>query len=181
MFGLGMNIAYGGITVDILGGMRASLLVAIATRLLVGIGWFGMFRQAGKNPYLAFVPFAGPYTAFRMVWDDISLAAIFASSTIVAFTAAVGVDHPIVNAFSIVNFIMWWFMAILTGLQFQVGMLLTFLYGGMPWFGSLILGYWPNTQYKGPWSTDPEADQNLTKQQLKKKRKKEAKAAKRKA
>ena len=97
MFGIGLYNAFGNLTVDILGGMNASLLVAISIRLIVGIGWFRLFEKAGKNPALAFVPFVGPYTAFRMVWDDFSLSFIFASTTIIAFVNSVLADHGIIT------------------------------------------------------------------------------------
>lgn len=180
MFGIGLYNAFGNLTVDILGGMNASLLVAISIRLIVGIGWFRLFEKAGKNPALAFVPFVGPYTAFRMVWDDFSLSFIFASTTIIAFVNSVLADHSnvIITACGYINFFMWWVMSLLTANRFQTTMFLGFIYAGIPWLGALLFGFWPAGNYQGPWSSDPEADVNLTPQELKKKRKKAQKQAK---
>ena len=175
MFGIGLYNAYSPYTIDFLGGTNAALLVALATRLLVAVGWYQLFEKAGKPGWMAFVPIVGPYQAFRLVWDDFSFAALFGMSTFIAFVSALGVDQPIINAFAIFNFIMWWFMALLTARAYGVGMLLGFLYGGVPWLGSILMGFWPNGRYKGPWSSDPEADQNLTAQERKKRRKKAAK------
>ena len=178
MFGLGMAQAYAGLSFDFLGGASAALLYSLVVRLMVGIGWYRMFKRAGKNPILAFVPILGDYIAFRMVWDDFSFAAIFGCTTFVAWVNAVGVDHPIINACAIVNFIMWCIMALLSSRAFQTNMVLGFLYGGIPWFGVPLMAFWPASNYQGPWSSDPEADQNLTSQERKKRRKKAAKAAK---
>lgn len=178
MFGIGLWDAYSSYTFDFLGGVNGALLMALAIRALVGIGWFGLFRRADKKPWLAFIPLVGPYQAFRLVWDDFSMAAIFAATTFVAFTNAVGVDYPIINAFAIVNFILWWFMALLTANRFQTTMILGIIYAGVPWLGSMLMGFWPAGSYQGPWSSDPEADQNLSAKERKKRRKKAAKASK---
>lgn len=181
MFGIGMFNAYGSYTIDFLGGINGAALVAIGTRLLVGICWYFMFKRAGQTPYYAFIPLLGPYTAFHMVWDDFSFSALFASTTFIAFINAVGVDHPLINACAVVSFIMWWVMALLTVVAFKANMLMGILYGGVPWLGSFLFAFWPTLEYKGAWSTDPEAEQNLTPQERKKRRRKaerEAKAAK---
>ncbi|MDI9589565.1 MAG: hypothetical protein QM302_00710 [Acidobacteriota bacterium] len=178
MFGLGLAGAYGNLTIEALGGASAALLVSLATRLLVGIAWYRMFQLAGKRGYLAFIPLVGPYTAFRLAWDDFSMAAIFSATTFVAWVNAVGVVHPVVGACAVINFILWWFMALLTSVVFQTNMILGFVYGGIPWAGGLLIALWPSASYKGPWSSDPEADQNLTSQERKKRRKKAAKEAK---
>ena len=73
MFGIGLYNAYGQFSIA---GINGALLVALFTRLLVGIGWYRLFDKAGKNPIHAFVPFLGPYVAFRLAWDDFSFAAI---------------------------------------------------------------------------------------------------------
>jgi hypothetical protein len=179
MFGLGMFNAYGSYVISWLGGMNASALVAIVTRILVGISWYFMFKRAGvQKPYLAFVPIVGPFTAFRLVWDDFSMAAIFASTTLVAFVDAMGIDHPVIRACAIANFIMWWLMALLTSIAYKASLFFGFLYGGVPWLGSFLFAFWPSLEYKGAWSTDPEADQNLTPQERKKRRRKAERAAK---
>lgn len=178
MFGLGLANAYGNLTIDFLGGTNATLLVAIATRIFVGIGWVRLFQRAGIPSYLAFVPIVGPYQAFRMVWDDFSFAAIFGCTTFIAFVDALGVEFPIIRACAVVNFILWWLMALLTSRCFQVNFIVGFLYGSIPWMGALLMGFWPAGGYKGPWSSDPEADQNLSAKELKKRRKKAAKAEK---
>lgn len=179
MFGIGLVNAYGGYTLDFLGGTNGALLVAIGIRLIVGIGWYRLFDRAGKNPLFAFCPFVGPYTAFRMVWDDFSFAFLFAGTTVVAFINSILVDqsNAVITACGYINFFMWWIMALLTAHCFHMSMFLGFIYAGVPWFGALLMGFWPAGSYRGPWSSDPEADQNLSKQELKKKRKREAKAA----
>ena len=181
MFGIGLYDVYSPYVLDFLGGTNAALLVALAYRLLVGVGWYRLFELAGKPGWRAFVPILGPYQAFRLVWDDFSFAALFGMSTFIAFVHALGVKHGIINAFAVFNFIMWWFMALLTGRAYGTGMILSFIYGGIPWLGAILLGFWPNARYKGPWSSDPEADQNLSSKELKKRRKKAAKEAKREA
>ena len=103
MFGLGLYNAYAG-QIDVLGGTEVAFLVALFTRLFVGIGWYFLFKKADKNPVLAFVPLLGPYIAFRLVWDDFSMSCIFAGSTLLAFIDAVGVQQPVIHAFAIVNF-----------------------------------------------------------------------------
>lgn len=178
MFGLGLNSTYGMYNIDFLGGTSATLLVAIATRLLVGIAWFRMFQRVGIKPYLAFVPIVGEYQAFRMVWDDFSFAAIFSCTTFVAFIDSLGVQHPIIRACAVINFVMWWLVALLTSRAFQVNYIVGFLYGGVSWLGALLMAFWPAGSYIGPWSSDPEADQNVSAKERKKRRKKQAKAAK---
>ena len=179
MFGLGLFAAYGQY---VIAGVNASFLVAIFTRVAVGIGWYQLFDRAGKNPIFAFIPLLGPYTAFRMVWDDFSMSAIFASTTFIAFVDAMGVEYGIIKGFAILNFILWWFMCLLTCNRFNLNMILGFLAGGIPWIGVPLQGFWPTGgSYHGPWSTDPEADQNLSSQERKKRRRKaerEEKAAK---
>lgn len=175
MFGIGLYNAYGQFSIA---GINGALLVALFTRLLVGIGWYRLFDKAGKNPIHAFVPFLGPYVAFRLAWDDFSFAAIFASTTFVAFVAAVGVNYPIINAFAIINFIMWWFMSLLMCKAFGFTYFLGFIAAGIPWAGVPLMGFWPSGSYRGPWSTDPDADQNLTPQERKKRRRKAEKEAK---
>ena len=177
MFGLGIYAAYGQYSV---GGVNASLLVALTMRLAVGIGWYRLFDRADKNPILAFVPFVGCYTAFKMVWDDFSLSVIFASTTFVAFVAAVGIDYPLITGLAILNFILWWLMCLLTCTAFNFSMVFGFLAGGIPWIGLPVMGFLASGSYHGPWSSDPEADQNLTSEERKKKRRKEEKEAKRK-
>lgn len=177
MFGLGLYNAYVG-KIDFLGGTDVVFLVALTTRLLVGVGWFFLFKKAGKNPVFAFVPLVGPYAAFRLVWDDFSMAAIFAGSTLCGFVDAIGIQYPIIHALAILNFILWWFMALLTSRCFQTNMIVGFVYGGVSWFGSILMGLWPAYNYKGPWSTDPEAEQNLSAKERKKRRKKAAKEVK---
>lgn len=178
MFGIGMYNAYSAYQIDALGGVNASLLVALFTRFLVGIGWYQLFERAGKKGYMAMVPIVGPYQAFRLVWDDFSWAALFGMTTFIAFVSAVGVQYGLITACAIFNFIMWWFMALLTTRAYGIPMLLGFLYGGVPWLGVLLSGFWPSARYKGPWSSDPEANQNLTAAERKKRRKKVAKEAK---
>ena len=178
MFGIGLAKAYEGLSIDFLGGMSAALLYALVVRLLVGVGWYMLFGRAGKNGWLAFVPIVGPYLAFRIVWDDFSFAALFGATTFIAFTNAVGVDHPVINACAYFNFALWWIMAFLMVRAYQTSVIFAFLYGGIPWLGALLLGLWPAKNYQGPWSSDPEADQNLTSQERKKRRKKAEKAAK---
>ena len=177
MFGLGLANAYVG-EVDIFGGVSTVFLVALATRLLVGIGWFFLFRKANKTPYYAFIPLIGPYTAFRLVWDDFSFAAIFAGTTFIAFVDAIGLGNSVIRACADLKFVLWWIMALLTAVRFQTNMIIGFVYGSMPWFGSLLIGLWPSGSYKGPWSSDPDAEQNLSSKERKKRRKKAAKAAK---
>lgn len=178
MFGIGLYDVYSNFEIDLFGGTNASLLVAIAIRLLVGVGWYQLFEKAGKNGFIALVPLYGPYTAFKLVWDDFSFAAIFAATTLVAFVHAVGIDVSIINALSVVNFLLWWFMALLTSRAYDVSIMLSFFYAGIPWFGALLIGFWPSGHYKGPWSSDPENEQNLSAQERKKRRKKAAKASK---
>lgn len=174
MFGLGLYNAYVG-EIDVLGGVSVVFLVAIVTRICVGVGWYFLFKKADKNPLFAFVPLLGPYTAFRLVWDDFSMSCIFAGSTLLAFIDAIGIQNPVIHAFAIVNFILWWFMALLTSRCYQTNMFVGFVYGGVSWFGSILMGLWPAYNYQGPWSTDPEAEQNLSAKELKKRRKKQAK------
>ena len=153
--------------------------MALATRLFVGIGWWRLFKEADKRPWYAFVPFLGPYTAFRLVWDDFSFSFLFGGSTVVAFIDAVGVENGIVHACAIFNFIMWWVLAILTKRAYKGNIVLTFLYGGIPWLGVPLMGWWPRSgNYQGAWSSDPEAEQNLSPKERKKRRKKAAKAEK---
>ncbi|MBP3894638.1 MAG: hypothetical protein J6D34_11445 [Atopobiaceae bacterium] len=178
MFGIGLYETYSSVVIEALGGTNAALLVAIAIRVLVGVGWYMLFEKAGKKGFTAFLPLYGPYQAFRLVWDDFSFAAIFAATTFIAFVHAIGVDHSIINAFSVVNFLLWWFMALLTSRAYDVSIMLSFIYAGIPWFGALLIGFWPSGHYKGPWSSDPENEQNLTAQERKKRRKKAAKEAK---
>lgn len=181
MFGIGLANAYSGFTIDVFGGVSAALVYALITRLFVGIGWYFLFKRAGKNGFLAFLPIMGPYLAFRLIWDDFSFAALFGMTTFVAFTNAVGVDHPIINVCAYFNFFMWWVTAILTRRAYQTNIIITFLYGSMPWLGVPLAGVWPSGDYKGAWSSDPEADQNLTAKERKKRRKKAEKEAKRQA
>ena len=176
MFGIGMYSAYGGYEIA---GMNGAFLVALGTRLIVGICWYFMFKRAGvERPYVAFIPIVGPFTAFRIVWDDFSFAAIFASTTLVAFVDAVGVQHPVIKACAIANFIMWWITALLTMVAFKGNVIMGIIYGGVPWLGAFLFGFWPSLEYKGAWSTDPEAEQNLTPQERKKRRRKAERAAK---
>lgn len=178
MFGIGFYNAYGGYE---LAGINGAFLVAMVTRIAVGVCWYFMFKKAGiGKPYLAFVPIVGTYLAFRMVWDDFSFAAIFSTTTLCGFVSAVGIENPIINAFSIVGFIMWWIMALLTAVAFKANMFMGFIYGGVPWLGAFLFAFWPTLEYKGAWSSDPEAEQNLTPKERKKRRRKaerEAKAA----
>ncbi len=178
MFGIGLADVYGGMTIDFLGGTSAALLYALIVRILVGVGWFMLFKEAGKRPFYAFVPILGPYTAFRTVWDDFSFAAIFGATTFIAFTYAVGVSHPIINGCAYLNFILWWFTALLSVRAYQTNIVLGFLYGGVPWFGVPLMGFWPAKNYKGAWSSDPDNEQNLTPQERKKRRKKAAREEK---
>ena len=180
MFGIGMASAYGQYTVDLLGGINAAFLYAVFVRILVGIGWYFQFKRAGKNPLYAFVPIVGSYTAFRMVWDDFSFSFIFAATTVIAFIAGILTEQSssIVDACAILNFIMWWFYALLSTRAFGVTLFLGFLYGGIPWLGALLLGFWPSAEYKGAWSSDPNDERNLSAQERKKRRKREAKQAK---
>lgn len=177
MFGIGFYNAYSSYVLNFLGGTNAALLVALAYRFLVGIGWYMLFQKADKPGWQAFVPILGAYQAFRLVWDDFSFAALFGMSTFIAFVHAIGVDHVLINAFSIFNFIMWWFMALLSTRSYGTGMFLGFVYGGVPWLGAVLMGIYPNSRYKGPWSSDSEAEQNLSAQERKKRRKKAAKEA----
>lgn len=179
MFGIGLYAAYSSYTIDIFGGTSAALLVALVTRLFVGIGWFRMFQKAGRNGFLAFAPIVGPYTAFRLAWDDFSFSAIFGMTTTIAFIASCGASNGIIAALSVLNFIMWWFLAFLSGRAYGFGMILSFLYGGIPWLGVPLAGFWPASEYKGAWSSDPEDERNLTTQQRKKRRKKAAKEVQR--
>lgn len=176
MFGIGLYTAYGQFSIA---GINGALLVALFTRLAVGVGWYRLFDRAGKNPIHAFVPMLGPYVAFRLAWDDFSFAAIFASTTFVAFVAAVGIDFPIVNACAVINFIMWWFIQLLTCRAFNFSYFLGFISAGIPWASVPLMGFWPTGgAYHGAWSTDPEADQNLSAAERKKKRRKAEKEAK---
>lgn len=178
MFGLGMYSTYSVYQIDAFGGINAALLVALFTRILVGIGWYQQFSRSGKKGYLALIPIVGPYHAFRLVWDDFSWAALFGMTSFIAFVNAVGVQYGIITACSIFNFIMWWFMALLTTRAYGTSMILGFLYGGIPWLGVMLTGFWPSASYRGPWSSDPEADQNVSNAERKKRRKKAAKSAK---
>lgn len=180
MFGIGLSSAYSQYTVDFLGGTSAALLYALMVRFLVGIGWFLMFKRAGKKPYYAFIPLLGSYTAFRLVWDDFSFSFIFAATTMIAFIDGIMTEQSngIITACAIINFIMWWFFALLSTRAYGVTLLLGIVYGGMPWLGALLMGFWPSADYKGAWSSDPNDERNLTTQQRKKRRKREAKEAK---
>lgn len=178
MFGYGSFATYGGINLDLLGGTNASLIVSLVIRLCVGFGWYRMFQRTGHKGWHAFVPILGPFVAFRMVWDDFSWAAIFGMTTFIAWVSALGVSHPIIGACAVINLIMWWFMALLTARAFQVSTFFGLLYGCIPWAGVPIMAFHPAAAYQGPWSSDPEAEQNLSKQERKKRRKKAAKAAK---
>lgn len=179
MFGIGLYDAYSQYTFDFLGGANGALLMAIFTRLVVGIGWFFLFKKAGKRPWFAFIPLLGPYTAFRMVWDDFSMSAIFGATTFIAFVEAVSPEtNGVITACAVINFLLWWLMALLTSNRFGVSLIFGFVYGGIPWFGSILLGVWPSANYKGPWSSDPEAEQNLSAAERKKRRKKAKKKAK---
>lgn len=180
MFGIGLAQAYGGYILDIFGGTSAALIYALITRFFVGVGWFFLFKKSGKNPILSFVPVVGAYNAFRLVWDDFSFAALFGTTTFIAFTYGIGVDHPLVNFCAYYNFFMWWVLAFLTKRAYQTNIILTFLYGGIPWLGVPLSGLWPSSGYKGAWSSDPEADQNLTAKERKRRRKKAEKEEKRK-
>ena len=180
MFGIGLATAYGNMKLDWLGGTSVALVYAIVVRLLVGVGWYLQFKKAGKNPVYGFIPLVGEYTAFRSVWDDFSFSFIFATTTVIAFIDACLTEQTnmIITACAVINFIMWWIFALLSARAYGVGTLMGFIYGGIPWFGSLLFGFWPNAQYKGAWSSNPEDERNLTTQQIKTKRKKEARAAK---
>lgn len=182
MFGIGLADAYGQYTLDYLGGVNAAFLYAVFVRVLVGIGWYLQFKRVGKNPWIAFAPLVGPYTAFRMVWDDFSFAFIFAATTVIAFINGMLVEetNAVISFFSVLNFIMWWLFALLSTRAFGTGMMIGFVYGGIPWLGSILLGLWPSANYKGAWSSDPDDDRNLTSQERKTRRKKAAKEAKRK-
>ena len=179
MFGIGMS-NYSVYVFDFLGGTNAALIYALLTRFLVGIGWYQLFERSGRKGYKALIPIVGPYTAFRMVWDDFSFAALFGMTTFIAFCDAVGVDNGVITACSYYNFIMWWIMALLTARSFGTTMILGFIYGGVPWFGALLMGFWPSAHYKGAWSSDPEADQNLSSAERKKRRKKAEKESRQK-
>lgn len=172
MYGIGMFNAYGSYILEQWGGTNASLVVAVGIRVLVGVCWYFMFRRAGLKGHYAFIPFIGPYTAFKMVWDDFSLAAIFAGTTFVAMVDAVGVQHSIIHGCAIINFVMWWIMALLTAYAFQANILMGCLYGGVPWLGGFLFATWPSLKYRGAWLTDPEAEQNLSSKERKKRRKK---------
>lgn len=178
MFGIGLARAYAGLNIEMLGGTSAALLVSLMTRLLVGIGWYRLFEKAGVKGYLAFVPILGPYNAFKLVWDDFSMSAIFGATTFIAWISALGIDHPVIGACAVINFILWWLMALLTARAYQVTTIVGLIYGSIPWLGAPLIGFWPAGGYIGPWSSDPEAEQNLSAQERKKRRKKEAKAAK---
>jgi hypothetical protein len=182
MFGIGLASLYGQYTLDFLGGVNAAFLYAVFVRILVGIGWWLQFRRAGKNPWLAFAPLVGPYIAFRLVWDDFSFAFIFGATTTVAFINGMLVEqtNAVISAFSVVNHIMWWLLALLSTRAYGTGMIIGLLYGAIPWLGSILLGLWPSADYKGPWSSDPENEQNLSTQERKTRRKKAAKEARRK-
>ena len=53
--------------------------------------------------------------AFRMVWDDFSFAANLCAAPPLSHSSMPLVSqHPIINACAVVNFVMWWFMALLT-------------------------------------------------------------------
>lgn len=181
MFGIGLAQAYGIYTIDIFGGTSAALLYALITRFFVGVGWYFLFKKSGKHPLLAFAPIVGPYTAFRLVWDDFGFAALFGTTTFIAFTYGIGVSHPLVNACSYFNFFLWWILAILTKRAYQLNVVLTIIYGGIPWLGVPLSGLWPSSGYKGAWSSDPEDEQNLTAKERKKRRKKAEKEARRRA
>lgn len=180
MFGYGLNSLYGSYTIDAFGGMSGSVLAVLVIRLLVGIGWYRLFDRAGTKPLYAFIPFLGEYTAFHLVWDDFSLSAIFAGTTFVAAVTAMGVDGgALFAACSVLNFVLWWIMALLTSVCFQTSFFLGLVYGSIPWLGTIVMGFWPAGSYKGPWSSDPDSEQNLSSAERKKRRKKAAKAARR--
>lgn len=141
MFGVNLYKAYGYMELDMFGGMKIAVILTLAIRIIVGIGWWGMFKREGKNPWLAFCPVVGAYIAFRMVCDDFSWAAIFGATTFIAWIVALGVDQDVINACAVVNFIMWWVMALMTAHVYQVPMFFGFLYGALPWLGALIFGF----------------------------------------
>ena len=47
MFGIGLYNAYGQFSIA---GINGALLVALFTRLLVGIGWYRLFDRQGRIP-----------------------------------------------------------------------------------------------------------------------------------
>lgn len=175
MFGINLVDPYGGMTVDWLGGASVTLVVSLVTRLLVGLGWFKMFEKAGKPGWYGFVPLLGEYTAFRMTWDDFSMSAIFAATTFVAWISSLGVDAPIVMACAWINLVLWWLYCLITAVvAFKSSIIWGVLYGAVPWGGALLLGWMPTFRYYGPWSSDPNAEQNLSKKERKKRAKQNA-------
>ena len=172
MFGLNLYNAYGSMELDIFGGMKVAVVLTLAIRLVVGIGWFGMFKREGKNPWLAFAPIVGPYIAFRLVCDDFSWSALFGATTFIAWIVALGVDQEVLNACAVVNFIMWWAMALMAAHVYQVPIFFGFIYGALPWLGAIIFGFSPiMNHYHGPVLL-------LTKEQQEEKKKEEKKARK---
>ena len=172
MFGVNLYNAYGFYEIDFLGGMKAALPITIAIRILVGIGWYGMFKREGKNPFFAFIPLLGAYQAFRITCDDFSWAALFGATTFIAWTVAVGVEQDVLGACAIINFIMWWVYALMTAHVYQVPMFFGFVYGALPWLGALIFGYSKiMAHYQGPVEL-------LTAEQKEEKKREEKKARK---
>lgn len=174
MFGLNLYDSYGYYEIDILGGVKAALIITLAIRIIVGIGWYGMFKREGKNPIYAFVPILGPYVAFRLACDDFSWAALFSTTTFIAWVVALGVKQEVLGACAIINFLMWWAMALMTAHAYQVPMFFGFVYGALPWLGALIFGFSPiMSRYNGPVQ--------LLTQEQKEEKKKEEKNARKKA
>lgn len=172
MFGLNLYDSYGYYEIDIFGGVKAALIITLAVRIIVGIGWYGMFKREGKNPWLAFAPLVGPYIAFRLACDDFSWAALFSATTFIAWVVALGVKQEVLGACAVVNFIMWWAMALMTSHAYQVPIFFGFVYGALPWLGALIFGYSSiMTRYQGPV-------QLLTAEQKEEKKREEKKARK---
>ena len=172
MYGLGMYSAYGSYTVNFLGGTSVNVFITIAIRLLVGTGWYFLFKKVGKQGYWAFVPFVGPYMAFRMVCDDFSWSAIFSASTFLAWVTALGVDNVVIGAFAVINFFMWWAFALMSAHVFQTSMFFGFIYGAIPWFGALFFGLSSVPQYGKPISLLSKEEQDAQKKAEKKARKK---------
>lgn len=181
MFGLGLYKTYGNQIIDIFGGIQLGLIYTLVVRLLVGVGWFMLFKKQGKNPWLAFVPIVGPYIAFRMVCDDFSWAAIFGMSTFLAWVTALGIDNVVVGAFAVINFIMWWALALMSTHVYQVPIFFGFIYGAFPWLGVPFFGFSSLPHYTEPIDLAPKKtkeERQAEKKAAKKARKEAQKNAK---
>ena len=171
MYGINFYSAYGNITLDWLGGTNVAFVVAVIIRLLVGAGWAGMLQKAGDKPWKAFIPVYAPYKIWRLIYDDFSFAAIFATSAVCAFVAAsVPETNALVVGLNVANFIMWWVLSLISTQVFTMPAILAIVMAIIPWAGTLIIGWAPSLRYKQPWVADLDA-QNGKKKKSKKRKK----------